>query len=89
MLGFVLSQIPSNAISNLELRRSYDALQRYLVLPSAATLSNIYRTEYSLTMNAIQKQLPLRNIVSLVLDSWTSMNKLAIMLVIAYYVDQN
>jgi hypothetical protein len=40
-------------------------------------------------MAAIKKQLPIRNKVSLALDGWTSTNKLAIMSVIAYYMDQN
>jgi hypothetical protein len=45
--------------------------------------------EYALTVDAIKKQLPLPNIVSLALDGWTSTNKLAILLVIAYYMDRN
>jgi hypothetical protein len=40
-------------------------------------------------MAAIKKQLPIRNKVSLALDGWTATNKLAIMSVIAYYMDQN
>ena len=89
MLGFVSAHIPWNAISNLELRRSYKALRDDLVLPSATTLSNICRREYALTVDAIKKQLPLRNKVSLALDGWTSTNKLAITSVIAYYMDRN
>jgi hypothetical protein len=38
-------------------------------------------------MEAIMKQLQLRNKVSLALDGWTSMNKLAIRSVIAYNID--
>ena len=87
MLGFVLPQCPWNAISNLELRRSYKALRDNLDLLSATTLSNICRREYILTMDAIKKQVPLRNKVSLTLDGWTSTNKLAITSVIAYYMD--
>ena len=89
MLGFVSAHIPWNAISNLELRRSYKALRNDLVLSSATTLSNICQREYALTVNAIKKQLPIRNKVSLVLDSWISTNKLAITSVIAYYMDRN
>jgi len=89
MLGFVSALIPWNSISNLELRRSYKALRDDLVLLSATTLSNICRREYALTVDAIKKQLPLQNKVSLALDRWTSMNKLAITLVIAYYMDRN
>jgi len=40
-------------------------------------------------MDAIKKQLPIRNKVSLALDGWTSTIKLAISSVIAYYIDQN
>jgi len=40
-------------------------------------------------VDAITKQLPTRNKVSLALDGWTSTNKLAIMAVIAYYKDHN
>ena len=87
MLWFVSAHIPWNAISNHELQRSYKALRDDLVLPSATTLSNICRREYALTVDAIKKQLPIRNNVSLALDGWTSTNKLAIMLVIAYYMD--
>jgi hypothetical protein len=75
MLPFVSAHIPWNAISNLELRQSYKALRDDLVLPSATTLSNISRTEYAPTVNAIKKQLLLRNKVSLALDGWTSTNK--------------
>jgi hypothetical protein len=89
MLGFVSAHIPWNAISNLELQRSYNALRNDLVLPSATTLSNICRREYALTVDVIKKQLPIRNKVSLALDGWTSTNKLAITSVIAYYTDRN
>jgi len=68
MFGFVSANIPWNAISNLELRRSYKALRDDLVLPSATTLSTICRREYALTVDAIKKQLPLRNKVSSALD---------------------
>jgi hypothetical protein len=40
-------------------------------------------------MDAIKKQLPLRNKVGLALDGWTATHKLAIMSVIAYYMDRN
>jgi len=89
MLGFVLAHIPWNAISNLELRRSYKALRDDLLLPSSRTLSNISRRGYALTVDAIKKQLPVGNKVSLALDGWTSTNKLAIMSDIAYYMDRN
>ena len=89
MLGFYFAHIPSNAISNLELWRSYKALRDDLVLPSATTLSNICRREYALTVDATTKQLPSQNKVSLALDGWTSTNKLAITSVIAYYMDLN
>jgi len=59
------------------------------VLPSASTLSNICKREYTLTVNAIKKQLPSTNEVSLALDGWTSTNKLAIRLFIADYMDRN
>jgi len=89
MLGFVSAHIPWNAISNLELQRSYKALRDDLALLSATTLSNICRREYALTVDAIKKQLPVRNKVSLALDGWTSTNKLAITSVIAYYMYRN
>jgi hypothetical protein len=89
MLGFVSAHIPGNAISNLELQRSYKALRDDVVLPSTTTLSNISRREYALTVDAIKKQLPIQNKVSLALDGWTSTNKLAITSVIAYYMDRN
>jgi len=89
MLGFVSAHIPWNAISDLELWRSYKSLRDDLVLPSAMTRSNICRREYTLTVEAIKKQLLIRNKVSLALDGWTSTNKLAITSVIAYYMDRN
>jgi len=88
MIGFVSAYVPWNAISNLELRQSYRALHDDLLLPSAATLSNICCAEYALTVDAIKKQLPSQNKVSLALDGWTSTNKLAITLVIVYYMDR-
>jgi hypothetical protein len=89
IFGFVSAQMPWDAMSNLELRRSYQALRHDLVLLSATTLSLIWWREYAVTLVAIKKQLPLRNIVSLALDRWTSMNKLAITSVITYYMAQN
>jgi len=89
MLGFVSAHIPWNAISNLELRRSYKALHDDLVVPSATTPSNSHRREYALTVDAIKKQWPLRNKVSFAFDRWTTTNKLAITSVIADYMDQN
>jgi hypothetical protein len=73
----------------LELRWSYKALRDDLVLPSATTPSDICWREYTLTVDAIKKQLPIRNNVSLALDGWTSTYKLAITSVIAYYMDRN
>jgi len=89
MLGFVSAHIPGNAISYLELQRSYMALRNDLVLPSATTLSNLCWREYALTVDAIEKQLPIRNEVSLPMDGWTSTNKLAVMSVIGYYMGRN
>jgi hypothetical protein len=45
--------------------------------------------EYALTVDAIKKQLPSRNKVSLALDGWTSTNIFAITSVIADYMDRN
>ena len=87
MLGCVLAHNPWNAISNLELRRSYTALRDDVVLPSATTLSNICRREYALTVDAIRKQLLSRNNVHSALDGWTSPNNLAITSVIAWDMD--
>ena len=87
MLGSISAHILWNTISNVELRCAYNALRSDLVLPSASTLSNICRREYTLTVDAIKKQLPSRNKVSLALDGWTSTNKFGITSVIAYYMD--
>jgi len=84
MLGCVSHHIPWNAIPNLELQLSYNALWSELVLPSTSTLSNHCQREYSLTVDAIKKQLPSQNKVSLALDGWTTTNKLVISSVIAY-----
>jgi len=78
MLGFVSAHSTCNALSNLELRRSNNALQRELVQPFASTLRNISQREYTLILYAIKKQLPSRNKVSLALEGWTWTNKLAI-----------
>jgi len=59
------------------------------VISSAITLSNICRRESTLTVDAIKKQLPSTNDVSLALDGWTSMNKVPISPVIAHYMDRN
>ena len=89
MLGFVPAHIPLNAISNLELRRSYQIIRNNLVLPSATTIRNICRREYTLTVDTIKKQVPSLNNLSLSFEGWTSTNKQAITSVIAYYMDQN
>jgi len=88
MLGTVSAHIPWNAIPNLELQRSYKALCDDSVLPSFTTLSNICWRAYALTMDAIKKQVPSGNTVSLALDGWTSTNKLAITSLIAHYMEQ-
>jgi len=87
--GFVSAHVPWNAISNLKLRLSFKVLRDNLVLPFTTTLRNICHREYALTVDAIKKQLLPRNKVSLTLNGWTSMNKLAITSVIAYYMDRN
>jgi hypothetical protein len=48
----------------------------------------ICRKEYALAVDAIKKELPLQNKVSLTSDGWTSTNKLAIMSVIANNMDR-
>jgi len=88
MLGVVSAEIPWNGIPNLELRQSYMALRNDLVLPSGTTLSNICQREYALIVDAIKKQLPSQNKVSLPLEGWTSTNIPAIMSVIAYSMDR-
>jgi hypothetical protein len=87
MLEFVLAHIPWNTLSNLKLWRSYRAIFDDLVLLAATTLSNICGREYALTVDAIQKQLPSQNKVSLGLDGWISTNKLATMSVNTYYMN--
>jgi hypothetical protein len=89
MLRFVLAHMTWNPISTLELQRSYNALLTGLVLLSASTMSNICRREYTLTVDAIKKELSSRSKVSLALDGGTLTNKLAITSEIAYYLDQN
>ena len=42
-----------------------------------------------MTVDAIKQQLPSCNEVGLTLDGWTSLNTLAIMLVIVHNIDQN
>jgi len=84
MWGFISAHIPWNAISDPELRLLYKALRDDQMLPSATTLSNICQREYALTVDAIKQKLPSHNTVSLALDGWTSLNKLAITSVIAF-----
>jgi hypothetical protein len=84
ILGFGSAHILWNAISNLELQRPYKVFRDDLVLPSATALSNIYRREYALTVDAIKKSLASQNKVSIALDGWTSSNDLALLLGIAY-----
>jgi len=86
MLGFVSAHTPCNTISNLDLWRSYNASWSELELLSASTLSNNRRKEYTVTVDAIEKQLRSRNKVSLAFDAWTSTNKIPIMSVIAHYM---
>ena len=89
MLGFVSAHSPCHTISNLELHWWFNALQRELLLPSASSLSNLCQREYSLTVDAIKKQLLSTNRVSSAWDGRTSMNQLAITSVIAYNMHQN
>jgi hypothetical protein len=59
------------------------------VLPSANSRSNTSRRDYTLTEDALKKELPSTNKVSLALDGWTSTNKSAMTSVIVYYMDRN
>jgi len=88
-VGIGFGCIPWNAISNVELRRSYTVLESGLLLLSATTISNICWRQSSLTVDAIMKQLPSQNQVSLTLDRWILTNKLAIMTVIINNLVQN
>jgi hypothetical protein len=88
MPGFGSAHIAWNAISNLKLQRLQKALRNDLVLPFATTVCKICYREYAQTVDAVKKQLPLSNIVSLALDQWTSTNEVAIMSVIAYYIQR-
>jgi len=59
------------------------------VLVSGTTVINTCRREYSLTVDAIIKQLLSPDKVSLALDGWTLTNKVTITSVIAYNMNQN
>ena len=87
-LGSISAHIPRDAIPSLELPQSYHALRDDLVQPWATTLSNICRRNYPMTVDAIKKKSPSRNKVNLAWDRWTSTNTLAIMSVVAYYINQ-
>jgi len=89
ILGFLSAYIGWKAISNLELGRSYAALQSDLVLSSTMTGSNMSQREYALTLRVIKKQLQLWNKLTLALDGWTSTLRLATTSVITNYMDQN
>ena len=86
MLTFLSAQIPSNAILNQELQQLYNALRSKLILLAACTVGVICWREYTLTVDAIKKQLLSIIKVSLDLDGWTSTNILAITLVIGYHI---
>jgi len=53
------------------------------------TFGNICWWDYALTVDAVKKQLPLCNEVSLPLKEQTSTNELSVTLVIGYYMDPN
>jgi len=89
MLGCVSANIPWNAISNLEIRMSDNALCDDPMLLSVITHSIISGREYALAVDAMKKQLPPWNRLSSAQDGWTSTNKLAITSVIACYMDRN
>jgi len=76
-------------IWNVELQLSYTVSGHELVLPSTMTITNICTTEYALTVDAIRKQLPTQNEVTLACAGWTLMNKLVITTVIASYGHRN
>jgi len=88
LLGFNLAQIPWNAKSNLQLQQSYKVIWSDLRLLSATPLSNIFRRENVLTVDAIEQHLVSRKQVSLALDGGKSRNKLTTSSVIAYRVDR-
>jgi len=88
MLRLIYTHIPWNGMSTLGQLWSDNALRSDLVLPSASTLSNICWKKCSLTGDAIKKQLPSIDKASLALQYWTLANRLAIMTVIANYMDR-
>jgi hypothetical protein len=74
MLGFVLCQIPWNARFHLERPHLCNAIRSELVLLLASSLSNIFQMEYTLTVDAIKKQLPVRNKLSIAFGGLISTN---------------
>jgi hypothetical protein len=68
----------------------FNALYHNLVLPVANTMRNIYqKKKYTLTIDAMNKQVPTKNKVCAALDGWISTNTLAILSMIGYYTDYN
>jgi len=57
ILGFVLAHTPPKTVTNVELWQSYKFLKSDLVLPFPMTHRNICRKKFTLTVDAIIKQL--------------------------------
>lgn len=58
-------------------------------IPGRSTLHNLLSREYSAAVVAIRNMLPRNVKLSLALDGWTSPNKIGVLSIIAYFVDES
>ena len=78
-----------NILTNPELHRILFSLKPDVIIPSVSILCRLLAMEYEKTTNEIQDNIPEGQKVGLALNGWISGNKLAISLVIIYYISKN
>jgi hypothetical protein len=89
VLGCIAALILWNTIWSLKVQSAHSTLWSELILPSATTHGIMCHTEHWRTVDAIMKQLPFCNRVTLCLDRWASVNKQSITSIIGYCLDSN
>jgi hypothetical protein len=89
MIGLVAAYCPFSTIENPYFRLAFQMLRHDIKIPSATTLTRLLAKEYTMVLTCIRNILPGDSKISLAMDGWTSVNKRAIISIIASWINHN
>ena len=75
-----------NAVNNAAFRRVFRYLKRDSMLPSPTTTRNRLQSLYEEIVERIRNQIPPGVKISIAADTWTSLNKIAFLAVVGYWI---